>query len=64
MERRVECLSCGYQRVVAGEPDECPRCRYLGWAAADDLSEQARGRLRDQPLTSRRFVPHHERRAS
>jgi hypothetical protein len=51
---RIECLSCGHQREVAGEPAECPRCRYLGWAPADDVTESLRRRLRDRPVWSRR----------
>ncbi len=64
MERRVECLSCGHQRAVEGEPGECPRCSYLGWAPVDDLTEALRRRLRGQPVSLRRFVPPAARRAS
>ena len=34
---------------------ECPRCGYLGWARANDLSENARQRLRDRPPEVRRL---------
>ncbi len=60
----MECLSCGHQRVATGEPGECPRCRYLGWAPADDMSEALRSRLRGNPVSSRRFPPLWQRRAS
>jgi hypothetical protein len=64
MERRIECLSCGHQRVVDGEPGECTRCHYLGWAPADDLSEALRSRLRRRPVELRRFDVETHRRAS
>jgi hypothetical protein len=55
----VECLSCGDQRglvrpegrVVAG--GECERCGYLGWAAVEELDEEARRRLRELPVEGR-----------
>ncbi len=58
---RIECLRCGDVRVV--QPDahnrlaegECGRCRYVGWAASEELSEAARGRLRGRPLERRRL---------
>jgi hypothetical protein len=58
--RQVECLSCGYRRAVReGERrsalDECPRCRYVGWAASAELSEGMRRLLRERPLEQRRL---------
>jgi hypothetical protein len=64
MERKVECLSCGHQRSVTGEPGECPRCHYLGWAPADDITDALRSRLRGNPVSYRRLLPQTERRAS
>jgi len=60
--RQVECLCCGPRRAVRrDEPrsasDECPRCRYVGWAASAELSERTRRLLREQPVEGR-----HERR--
>jgi hypothetical protein len=57
--RQVECLSCGYRRAIcAGKHrsalDECPQCRYVGWASTADLSERTRRLLRDRPLDVRR----------
>jgi len=56
----AECLSCGKKRVVA-RPDgrqlyagECPRCGYVGWAPAADLTERVRRLLREAPLPERR----------
>ena len=56
--RQVECLSCGYRRAVRDdEPrsglDECPRCRYVGWASTAELTERARRQLRERPLERR-----------
>ena len=60
MERPlVECLNCGQERmltlpqgkVVAS--GDCPRCGYLGWARAGELSEDARRLLREHPLAER-----------
>jgi hypothetical protein len=57
----VECLHCGSVRVVERErtarlePGECPRCGYLGWAPATDLSESIRRTLRQFPLERRRL---------
>jgi hypothetical protein len=49
----VECLNCGEQRE---RPEhECPRCEYVGWAHAEDLTESLRKRLRDRPLSDRRL---------
>jgi hypothetical protein len=56
MERKVECLSCGHQRVVEDDPGECPRCGYVGWAPTDDLNETLRRRLRHRPVSSRRHL--------
>jgi hypothetical protein len=58
--RQVECLSCGYRRAVRayGRPsalDECPQCRYVGWASSAELSEQTRRLLRERPLDRRRL---------
>jgi hypothetical protein len=58
--RQVECLNCGYRRSVleteqhTGQ-DECPRCRYVGWAASAELSEHTRRLLRERPLERRRL---------
>ncbi len=49
----VECLRCGTTRRM-GHP-ECPRCRYLGWAAVEALSEHERKALRDRPVERRRL---------
>jgi hypothetical protein len=46
----VECLSCGH---VRDEGKECPRCRYVGWAYACDLTERARRLIRERPLDRR-----------
>jgi hypothetical protein len=55
---RVECLSCGARRIVAGgprhgDPGECHRCGYVGWAASKDLTAAARRLLRERPLERR-----------
>jgi hypothetical protein len=55
---RVECLSCGARRVVVGgprhgDPGECHRCGYVGWASSADLTAAARRLLRDHPLARR-----------
>jgi hypothetical protein len=58
---RIECLRCGDVRVVHPAArhrlaeGECERCRYVGWAASEELSEVARGRLRARPLERRRL---------
>ena len=55
----VECLQCGKHRKLARRPwrctDEsaCPRCSYVGWAPADDLTERARRVLRDRTIEDR-----------
>jgi ribosomal protein S27AE len=54
----VECLRCGSQRLVqraAHDRGDCPRCGYVGWAPASDLSEHARRALRERPLEARRL---------
>ncbi len=58
--RPVECLSCGYLRAIRDDErssalEECPRCRYVGWASSAELSERTRRLLRDRPLSSRRL---------
>jgi hypothetical protein len=58
--RQVECLSCGHRRAVRGAErrsalDECPRCRYVGWASSAELSEQTRRLLRERPVDRRRL---------
>jgi DNA-directed RNA polymerase subunit RPC12/RpoP len=61
----VECLRCGNFRTAERErterldPGECPRCGYVGWALAADISESARRTLRERPLEwrSRRLRP-------
>jgi hypothetical protein len=35
--------------------DECPQCRYVGWAWSAELSEQTRRLLRERPLDRRRL---------
>lgn len=55
VETLIECLCCGQQRsyrTLPGhhrEPGECPRCRYVGWAFVEDVSESLRRVLRDRP---------------
>jgi len=55
----VECLRCGHQRAFAPGPwryqeaGECPRCAYVGWADAGELSERTRRLFRDLPLERR-----------
>jgi hypothetical protein len=34
---------------------ECPRCEYVGWAPAEDLSEHTRRALRERPPEARRL---------
>ncbi len=62
MERlHVECLRCGERhrllrpRFGYVQQGECPRCGYLGWAGASDLSERSRQDLRDRPVELRRL---------
>jgi hypothetical protein len=56
--RQVECLNCGHRRAVlaaeqrTGE-DECPRCRYVGWASSAELTERMRRMLRERPVERR-----------
>ena len=56
----VECLRCGSHRERTTAPlrqatQECPRCGYLGWAPADDLTERERRVLQNRPLERRRL---------
>jgi hypothetical protein len=58
--RQVECLSCGYRRSIRADRrrsalDDCPRCRYVGWAASAELTEGARRLLRERPVDRRRL---------
>jgi hypothetical protein len=58
--RQVECLQCGHRRAVRkDEPrsalDECPRCRYVGWASSAELSENTRRLLRERSVQRRRL---------
>jgi hypothetical protein len=56
----VECLRCGNFRTIERErserlnPGECPRCGYVGWALAADLSDPVRWTLRERPPERRR----------
>ena len=56
---RVECLRCGHQRSFTPGPwryqeaGECPRCAYVGWAEATELTERTRRLFRDRPLERR-----------
>jgi Zn ribbon nucleic-acid-binding protein len=53
----VECLRCGRQRLVqarAHDAGECGCCGYVGWAAAEELTEHTRRALRERPLEQRR----------
>ncbi len=58
---KVECLRCGMAHLVAAglwqalHYGECPRCRYVGWAATAELDELTRRVLRDRPVESRRL---------
>jgi Zn-finger nucleic acid-binding protein len=58
---RVECLGCGRERVLERPPrrqvdtDECPRCKYVGWAPSEELDETLRRRVRTRPLERRRI---------
>jgi hypothetical protein len=51
----VECLRCGTIRETARDGSECPRCRYVGWAPVEALTERERRALRDRPLERRRL---------
>jgi hypothetical protein len=58
--RQVECLNCGHRRAVREDEsrsalDECPKCRYVGWASSAELSENTRRLLRDRAVPSRRL---------
>ena len=58
--RPVECLSCGYRRAIRDDErrsalDECPKCRYVGWASSAELSERTRRLLRERPVGRRRL---------
>jgi Zn ribbon nucleic-acid-binding protein len=58
--RQVECLNCGYRRAIRSNEErsaleECPKCRYVGWAASAELSEETRRLLRERPVPSRRL---------
>jgi len=58
--RQVECLSCGYRRAIRDDArgsafDECPKCRYVGWASSAELSERTRRLLRERPVDRRRL---------
>ena len=56
----VECLNCGATRRVAaiasrpGNPDECRRCGYVGWADTETLTETLRRALREHTVEQRR----------
>jgi hypothetical protein len=56
----VECLSCGATRLVSavasrpGNPDECRRCGYVGWADTETLTETLRRALREHRVEQRR----------
>ncbi|HWG57179.1 MAG TPA: hypothetical protein VNT58_11745 [Gaiellaceae bacterium] len=55
----VECLRCGHQRSFSPGPwryqeaGVCPRCEYVGWAWATDLTERTRRLVRDLPVEAR-----------
>jgi len=55
----LECLGCGARRFVLARADsrletgECPRCGYVGWAGATELTEFTRRALRDRPVERR-----------
>jgi len=49
---------CGCQRVVNDTEHSlgrgaCPRCGYVGWAYASDLTEDDRRALREVPVVER-----------
>jgi Zn-finger nucleic acid-binding protein len=58
---KLECLRCGETRdplpglLRRFEAGECPRCRYVGWAATVELSELVRRSLRERPPERRRL---------
>jgi len=39
-----------------GNPDECGRCGYVGWAETETLSETLRRALREHTLEQRRHL--------
>jgi hypothetical protein len=55
----VECLRCGGSRELHPETSrreaagECPRCRYVGWAYSNELTERTRKLFRDLPVERR-----------
>ena len=57
----LECLACGKRRSAVDSvhshlaTGECPRCGYVGWAPATDLTEFTRRALRDRPVERRRL---------
>ncbi len=57
----VECLRCGERHQLSRairrqvQESECPRCGYLGWADAADLTEPSRRQLRERPVELRRL---------
>jgi hypothetical protein len=59
----VECLRCGRARRLGGSRllavrvGACPGCGYLGWAFAEELSEDERRALREVPVERRRRLP-------
>ncbi|HSC92255.1 MAG TPA: hypothetical protein VLB86_11425 [Gaiellaceae bacterium] len=54
MRTIVECLRCGERHRIHRSPlrqlvaCECPRCGYLGWAYAGELTESSRRALRSR----------------
>jgi ribosomal protein S27AE len=59
----VECLRCGNTRDARRtvwrhlDVSECPRCGYVGWVSAGELTETERRELREHPLEARRLLP-------
>ena len=59
----VECLRCGHQRPrlsarrAGHDAGSCPRCSYVGWAPAAELTEWMRRLVRDVPLERRLHAP-------
>jgi len=56
----VECLRCGSHRKLASDPlrqanPDCPRCRYVGWAPVNAITEAERRVMRGRPLERRRL---------
>ncbi|HWH06248.1 MAG TPA: hypothetical protein VNT23_07415 [Gaiellaceae bacterium] len=55
----VECLRCGHQRAFTPGPwryqeaGTCPRCEYVGWAYAAELTERTRRLVRELPVERR-----------